>query len=50
MKCARSIGGECLANSVQIRPGVGVGVIKRQRQKLMQYQHVCAEPPKADIG
>src|SRR6516225_10943228 len=30
--------------------GVGVGVAKRKSRKLLQYQYVCAEPPKADIG
>src|SRR6516165_1466291 len=29
--------------------GVGVGVAKRKSRKLLQYQYVCAEPPKADM-
>src|SRR5215472_15596080 len=27
-----------------------MGVANRQSRKRMQYQYVCAEPPKADIG
>src|SRR5215813_10589519 len=38
--------GDRPANSAR---GVGVGVARRQRQKLMQYQHVCAEPQKRTL-
>ena len=40
---------EMAAHALNRAGGVGVGGAWQKSQKHLQYQYVCAEPPKADI-